>query len=457
MLKTELTVAPAATVTEAGGVIAALFEDRVTTAPPTGAGELSVTVLFPKLSPPRIPPPPNFSVTVLAAFTVIVAVCEVLLALAVIVDDELVATARVVTVNVAVVEPAATVTEAGTVAAAVVLELRLTVRPPVGATELIVTVPVEVPAPVTDVGFNESAVTVGAVIARLAVVLTPANVAVIVAEAFAATAVVVTLNVAEVDPAGTVTVAGTVAEALFDASAMEIPPVGAAALIVTVPTEATPPTTLVGLRVTLLTLSGLTVSVAVLLAPPRVAVTVAVAEEPTTLVVTVKVPVVAPAATVTVAGTDAAALFDASVTDVPPVGAGPERVTVPVELARPPTTDVGLRATELRVAAVTFSVAVTLVVPVVPVRVTAVLLATPAVVIANVAVVVPAGTTTDAGTVTAALFDASVTVVPPVGALAYSVTVPVEPDPPRTVVGLTERAVTTGGTTAIAAVELPPL
>ena len=194
-----------------------------------------------------------------------------------------------------------------------------------------------------------------------------------------------------------------------------------------------------------------------LLAPPRVAVTVAVAEEPTTLVVTVKVPVVAPAATVTVAGTDAAALFDASETDVPPVGAGPERVTVPVELARPPTTVVGLRATELSVAAVTLRVPVTLVVSVVPVRVTAVLLATAVVVIANVAVVDPAGTTTDAGTVTAALFEASVTVVPPVGALAYRVTVPVEPVPPTTDVGLAEIAVTTGVTIAIEAVAVAPL
>lgn len=41
-------------------------------------------------------------------------------------------------------------------------------------------------------------------------------------------------------------------------------------------------------------------------------------------------------------------LSDDSSTNRPPVGAGPSRVTVPVELV-PPTTDVALRDSELRV------------------------------------------------------------------------------------------------------------
>ena len=57
-------------------------------------------------------------------------------------------------------------------------------------------------------------------------------------------------------------------------------------------------------------------------------------------VVTVNVPVVAPAATVTVAGTIRLALFDEILTTVPPVPAGPLKVTVAVE-ELPAVTDVG--------------------------------------------------------------------------------------------------------------------
>jgi hypothetical protein len=89
---------------------------------------------------------------------------------------------------------------------------------------------------------------------------------------------------------------------------------------------------------------------------------VTVALEATGLVVTEKVAVVAPAATVTDAGTWAAAVLElVSVTTAPPVGAGPESVTVPVE-GLLPTTEVGLTLTPLRaaVAGVTVNVAVRL-------------------------------------------------------------------------------------------------
>jgi hypothetical protein len=74
--------------------------------------------------------------------------------------------------------------------------------------------------------------------------------------------------------------------------------------------------------------------------------------------VTLKVAVVALAAMVTLVGTVAAeVLLLESVTTAPPDGARPFSVTVPVEGA-PPRTEVGLKETEVRLAAVTANVAV---------------------------------------------------------------------------------------------------
>src|SRR5258706_5777677 len=68
----------------------------------------------------------------------------------------------------------------------------------------------------------------------------------------------------------------------------------------------------------------------------------------TTLVLTVKVALVAPAGTVTLEGTVAAAvLLLESATCAPPAGAGPLNVTVPVE-EFPPATLVGFSASEER-------------------------------------------------------------------------------------------------------------
>jgi hypothetical protein len=66
------------------------------------------------------------------------------------------ATALVLTVNVALVAPAATVTLEGTLAAAVLLLESVTCAPPAGADPLSVTVPVEEFPPVTLVAFSES-------------------------------------------------------------------------------------------------------------------------------------------------------------------------------------------------------------------------------------------------------------------------------------------------------------
>jgi hypothetical protein len=83
-----------------------------------------------------------------------------------------------------------------------------------------------------------------------------------------ATALVVTLKLALVAPAGTVTLAGTAAAALLLESATTAPPAGAGPFRETVPLEALPPVTLVGLRPSEETTGGNTVSEAVRVVPP---------------------------------------------------------------------------------------------------------------------------------------------------------------------------------------------
>jgi hypothetical protein len=90
---------------------------------------------------------------------------------------------------------------------------------------------------------------------------------------------------------------------------------------------------------------AVTVSPAVLVTPPKVAVMVTAVEAVTDSVATVKVLPVAPAGTDTLAGTVAAAvLLLESVTTAPPEGAAALRVTVPVE-ELPPATLVGFSDT----------------------------------------------------------------------------------------------------------------
>ena len=73
-------------------------------------------------------------------------------------------------------------------------------------------------------------------------------------------------------------------------------------------------------------------------------------EAVTALVLAANVALLAPAATVTLAGTVAAAVLSLiRETAAPPLGAGPLRVTVPVD-GDPPVTLVGLSATEYIVA-----------------------------------------------------------------------------------------------------------
>jgi len=267
------------------------------------------------------------------------------------------ATPLVLIVNVTLVDPAAIVTFVGTCATELLLLCKVRTAPPAGAAPFKVTVPVELFPPTTDVGLLVIEERVAALTVRVVLLVSP-YVPDIVTDVLAVIGLVVIVNVADVLPAATATLAGTCATAVLLLWSVTVaPPEGAAPLKVTVPVDVPPPTTDVGLLVIDDRATVLMVRTAVLLIP-RVAVIVAEVLLATANVVTVKVPEVLPAGTVIDAGTVAAAvLVLCKETDAPPVGAGPVRVTVPVELA-PPETEVGFNDRTETAAALTVSVAV---------------------------------------------------------------------------------------------------
>ena len=112
---------------------------------------------------------------------------------------------------------------------------------------------------------------------------------------------------------------------------------------------ATPMAMLAGLCSVGAPIAGFTVSVALRLVPPNEPVLLVAVGLDTPDVVIVNVALVAPAATVTLAGTATAAELSDSVTRAPPDGAAVLRLTVPVE-ELPPTTVVGLTVSAVNVA-----------------------------------------------------------------------------------------------------------
>jgi hypothetical protein len=143
----------------------------------------------------------------------------------------------------------------------------------------------------------------------MADVTVPLRVAETLTEVFVVTEVVLTVNVAVVAPAATVTFAGSDATALLSDNVTTVPLAGAGPLKVTVPVDDDPPCTVEGLSESEVRDGRLTVKLADLVVPLRRAEMLTVVLADTGIVLTVKVAVVAPAATVTLAGTVAAAVL----------------------------------------------------------------------------------------------------------------------------------------------------
>jgi len=256
------------------------------------------------------------------------------------------ATPVVDTVKVAEVLPPGTVTDEPTTAVAVLLDSFKTM-PPEEAREAKVTVPVEEDPPVTVAGLISTVKETPWVIVNVAEEDELPSVAVIFALVCELTVEVLIVNDTVVAPDSTVTVAGTVAAALPLVRVTTVPEIGAGALSVTTAAAVAPAVTLVGVMPTELTANGSIVSAACFDLPPRVPTISAVVLAPTDVVSTTKVTVVCPEGTVAEADTVAAALPVERATTVPPVGAAPESVIVPVEDA-PPITAAGLSVTDER-------------------------------------------------------------------------------------------------------------
>ncbi|MGC4053270.1 MAG: hypothetical protein QM757_28535 [Paludibaculum sp.] len=218
-------VAEAATVTEAGTTRMVLLSESVTARPDDGAAPLSWTVqvvLAPEASAVG-EQVRELTVIVDSGPSVRVAVWEAPFSVAVRTADWLLETVPAFAVKVAVEAPAATVTEVGAVSS-VELLASVTAWPPVGAAADRVTVQVEELPEVRLVGLQVRLLTtVAAAMVTEAVLDVPFVVAVTVTAVVAVTAkaATVVLDVAEKvaveDPAGTVTLLGTVRAVLLSA------------------------------------------------------------------------------------------------------------------------------------------------------------------------------------------------------------------------------------------------
>ena len=246
-------------------------------------------------------------------------------------------TAAIVALNVAVVAPWATVTEAGIVTLAVLETDTPTLRPPLGAAADVVKVHDALPGVVRGLGEHVNALSVtggGGGGANCSTKLcelpfkVPTNVAVVAA----LTAATVALNVAVDAPWEMATVAGMLTLALLDTVRPTLkPPLGAAADVVKV--HDTLPGVVRGLGEHVNALSvtggGANWSAKLCELPFKVPTKVAVVDTLTAAIMALNVAVVAPCAMVTELGMLPLALLDTPrETLSPPLGAGADAVTV---------------------------------------------------------------------------------------------------------------------------------
>lgn len=270
-------------------------------------------------------------------------------------------------------------------------------------------------------------------------------------------AVVVMVNVADAAPVGTVTVVGADAGPFVTETLTLMPPEAATPLIVTVACEIFPPTTLVGLSVSLVTCGAHTRR-----APDAEPALVEALIDTLTFdltgsVFTVNVAELAPAGMVTLVTAGAAAVpsLVARLTTVA-FAAGPLSVTV-AWVVPPPSRPLGLNVTPAGEAGPTFTVAVAEWPPAEAVIVMETAFVCGDVVIGNVVDVAPAGTVTLPGTASAAgALLVSVTGMPPCGAGTLMLTVPVAPLPPSTLDGFADTLLTLGDQTRRLPLAEPP-
>src|SRR2546425_4547326 len=353
-------------------------------------------------------------------------------------------TDTVVTVNVALVAPAGTVTLplTGTLATALLLD-RVTSAPPVGAVALNVTVATEELPPTTLVGFSAKPDTVrgggggGGETVKSAGLVRPPKEAEIVMGVDVVTEVVVTLKLAVVDPAATVTLAGTVATTVLLLERVTAVAAEGAGLMLTVPCEVLPPATVAGVSVTLLRAGG-----ALGVQPDNVA----CVELPPPFTVTTQVGELNGCTWILKAPAASALPSAAPSTKITWLGRAPlpSRRSCPALSSARVIVGGGAEGA----GGATVSPAVRVAVPSDAMMVTGVDAVTELAVTVKLALLAPPGMVTLAATLaTDVLLLERVTSAPPAGAPALKVTVPAEDVGPTTLVGLSVRveSVTAGG------------